>query len=217
VSTPWLKTDRFYDTALSFIHDNYFGQLALDASQMIKNLLIDNEPSNYYIVDLGCGSGILARELSEKGFKVLGVDISEQMLNIAKRKAPKASFIHSSLFDFSIPLCNVVCAIGEPINYLFDTPSDNNPIENLFQRIYRQLNPKGYFIFDILTTEAEKAPITKIMEDEEVTMIVQISVDTTTSILTREMTFFTKEGDHFLKHKEKHRQQLVDRFTIKDS
>jgi 2-polyprenyl-3-methyl-5-hydroxy-6-metoxy-1,4-benzoquinol methylase len=96
------KTDRFYDTALSFIHDNYFGQLALDASQMIKNLLIDNEPSDYYIVDLGCGSGILARELSKKGFKVLGVDISEQMLNIAKRKAPKASFIHSSLFDFSI-------------------------------------------------------------------------------------------------------------------
>jgi hypothetical protein len=55
------------------------------------------------------------------------------------------------------------------------------------------------------------------MEDEEVTMIVQISVDTTTSILTREMTFFKKEGNHFLKHKEKHRQQLFDRFTIKDT
>ena len=209
------KIETFYNAVLSSIHDSYFGQLALDASSLIKRLLKDREPSNRYIVDLGCGSGILAKELSEQGFKVLGVDISEHMLAIAKRKAPKAAFIHSSLFDFSVPLCNVVCAIGESINYVFHNTDNNDTVKNLFQHIYNQLKPKGYFIFDILTTEAQKVPITKVMENEQVTMIVQISVDPTAPILTREITFFTKEGDHYIKHKETHKQQLFDRFKIK--
>ena len=68
----------------------------------------------------------------------------------------------------------------------------------------------------MLTTEAEKASITKIMDNEEMTMIVQNSVDITTSVLTRAMIFFTKEGDHFIKHKETHQQQLFDRLRIRD-
>src|SRR4029453_4211898 len=80
VTPPVEKIEAFYNAALSSIHDSYFGQLALDSSSLIKRLLKDREPSNRYIVDLGCGSGILAKELSEQGFKVLGVDISEHML-----------------------------------------------------------------------------------------------------------------------------------------
>ena len=209
------QINTFYDAALSTIHDSHFGQLAFGASQVIKFLLEDRELSNQLIVDLGCGSGILAKELSEHGVNVLGIDISKQMLNIAKHKAPKATFIQASLFDFPIPSSNIVCAIGEPVNYLFDNKNDYNTVRNLFQHVFNQLKPKGYFIFDLLTTEADKTPTTKIVEKEEMTMIVQISVDITTAVLTRKMTFFTKEGDFYTKHKETHQQQLFDRMKIK--
>jgi SAM-dependent methyltransferase len=210
------QSDIFYDAALSAIHDSYYGQLSFDASQEVKHLLGNIDTSNQYIVDLGCGSGILAKELTEQGFKVLGVDISKHMLKIAKHKAPNATFIQSSLFDFPIPVCNMVCAIGEPINYLFEGMENNPSLENLFQHVYQQLKPKGYFIFDVLTTETDKAPTIKVVENEEMTMIVQISVDIATSVLTRKMTFFTKAGDYFIKHKETHKQKLFDRFKIKD-
>lgn len=205
----------FYDAALSAIHDSHFGQLAFGASQVIKHLLANRASSSQLVIDLGCGSGILAKELSEQGFTVLGIDISKQMLDIARRKAPKATFIQASLFDFPIPSCNIVCAIGEPFNYVFDDTHDYDILKNLFQHVFNQLQPKGYFIFDLLTTDADKASTTKVVEKEEMTMIVQISVDTATAVLTREMTFFTKEGDFYTKHKETHQQQLFDRMKIK--
>jgi SAM-dependent methyltransferase len=213
---PEKQINAIYGAALSAIHDSHFGQLALGASDLIKHLLENKEPASQVIVDLGCGSGILAKELSEQGYTVLGVDISKQMLDIAKRKAPKAAFIQASLFDFSIPVCNVVCAIGEPINYVFGNKNDYDSVRDLFQHIFNQLKPGGYFIFDLLTTEADKMPTKKVVEKEEMTMIVQISVDIATSVLTRNMIFFTKESDFYIKHKEIHQQQLFERTKIKD-
>lgn len=204
----------FYDAALSAIHDSYFGQVAFGASQVIKQLLANRASSGQLVIDLGCGSGILAKELSEQGFTVLGIDLSKQMLDIARRKAPKATFIQASLFHFPIPSCNIVCAIGEPINYVFDDKYGYDIVKNLCRQVFNQLQPQGYFIFDLLTTEADRASTTKVVEKEEMTMIVQISVDTATAVLTREMTFFTKEGNLYTKHKETHQQQLFDRMKI---
>src|SRR5262245_66492478 len=72
------------------------------------------------VVDLGCGSGILAEHLSRDGYNVIGVDISESMITIARQRAPQAQFFVESFTAAEIPPCVAVTAIGEIFNYAFD-------------------------------------------------------------------------------------------------
>ena len=208
---PPAPETAFYGEPLAGIHDRYYGQVALDAAAKIDGLLQGSDPSSQYIIDLGCGSGILEKELSEKGFPVLGVDISPGMLHIAREKAPNAHFVQSSLFDFSIPPCTLVAAIGEAVCYLGEEKDDNDPaIKVLTRNIYEQLAPGGYFIFDVLSTLAEE-PATRMIEKPGLTMFIEISIDRVRQVLSRKMTFFVKQGEAWLKQQETHRQQLFDK------
>ena len=51
---------------------------------------------------------------------MLGVDISEAMLKLARKRAPETRFKRGSLFRTRVPKCAAVTAIGECANYLFD-------------------------------------------------------------------------------------------------
>lgn len=53
------------------------------------------------VLDIGCGAGRDSRELSNKGYSVTGIDLSDNMLTIAKRKAPKAIFSKMDLRDLN--------------------------------------------------------------------------------------------------------------------
>ena len=59
-------------------------------------------PENGKVLDLGCGTGLpYARHLVEKGFDVLGVDISEDMVKVASRNVPEASFVQFSMNEIT--------------------------------------------------------------------------------------------------------------------
>lgn len=49
-------------------------------------------PTSAKILDLGCGSGRDVMLFSKLGYEVIGVDLSEKLIEIAKAKAPKAQF-----------------------------------------------------------------------------------------------------------------------------
>lgn len=50
------------------------------------------KPEGAFVVDLGCGNGMLTKKLAEKGYHVLGVDDSETMLRLAEKTAPEFLF-----------------------------------------------------------------------------------------------------------------------------
>ena len=51
-------------------------------------------PDNAHILDVGCGAGIpTAKFLTQRGIKVTGIDLSETMLNLARKMVPNAEFI----------------------------------------------------------------------------------------------------------------------------
>lgn len=54
--------------------------------------LID-APSNSTVLDLGCGNGALSKVLQEKGFQVIGLDASKELLDIARKNNPEIRFI----------------------------------------------------------------------------------------------------------------------------
>jgi ubiquinone/menaquinone biosynthesis C-methylase UbiE len=59
-------------------------------------------PSNGRILDAGCGNGAYSRILS-KNFEVIGIDISEKQIEIAKQNAPKAKFICQDMTKLTFP------------------------------------------------------------------------------------------------------------------
>ena len=110
----------YYKEDLAFIHDVGFGDFVLKSAPGILDILNRSNIHDGLIVDLGCGSGRWAEQLTRAGYRVLGIDISEAMIRIARRRAPRAEFRIGSLFDVDLPLCNGVTSLGECVNYLFD-------------------------------------------------------------------------------------------------
>jgi ubiquinone/menaquinone biosynthesis C-methylase UbiE len=56
-------------------------------------------PSKSKIADLGCGSGVSARILTEKGFYVIGFDLSRELLEEAKKESPTSSFVYGDILE----------------------------------------------------------------------------------------------------------------------
>ena len=55
-------------------------------------------PEKGKVLDLGCGTGLpYARSLVEKGFDIVGVDLSEDMVKVASKNVPEASFVQLSM------------------------------------------------------------------------------------------------------------------------
>ncbi len=113
-----------YKEDLAYIHDLGFSEYALKSAPGILKILQNNNIKKGLIVDLGCGSGLSAQEFIKAHYHVLGIDISQSMVNLARNRVPKAEFRVESLFKTKIPPCNAVTSIGECLNYLFD--EDNN-------------------------------------------------------------------------------------------
>jgi SAM-dependent methyltransferase len=137
----------FYPADLARIHDEGFGDFARAAACELHRHL----PAEGLIVELGCGTGITSEILVRLGYDVLGVDISADMLAIARRRAPGAEFRQGSLWDAELPRCVGVSAIGEVMNYAADERAGEDRLPDLFARIHDALEPGGVFMFDFAT------------------------------------------------------------------
>ncbi|MEM7794725.1 MAG: hypothetical protein AAF579_09760 [Cyanobacteria bacterium P01_C01_bin.118] len=63
------------------------------------------------------------------------------MVTLASARFPQAQFQTASLFQRYISSCQVVMAIGECLNYLFDPDNNEKVLLQLFERIYQALMP----------------------------------------------------------------------------
>lgn len=135
------------------IHEQVFDHLSDDrvavaaAGELIDQLR-RRDIHEGLVVDLGCGSGLTARRLGEAGYDVLGVDISAEMIELARSNAPGAEFVVASLFDVELPPCAAVTAIGESINEAFHPETASHDITGLTERVFDALMPGGLVMLD---------------------------------------------------------------------
>ena len=107
------------------------------------------------VLDLACGTGSLTCRLAERGYEMIGVDQSEEMLAVAAEKGravqgEKPIFLHQSMQELdlygTIDAC--VCCL-DSVNYV-TRPAD---LRRAFQRVHLFLMPGGVFLFDVNTPE----------------------------------------------------------------
>src|SRR5262245_1421425 len=137
-----------YKDDLAYIHDAGFGHYAANAARVLRDAL-RGKFAGGLVIDLGCGSGILAQKLTGAGYDVLGIDQSAAMIALARKRAPKAHFQHQSFVSAQLPPCVAVTAIGEIFNYLFDGSNTMPRLRNLLRRIFQALSPGGLLLFDV--------------------------------------------------------------------
>ena len=104
------------------------------------------------VVDIACGTGKLTEILAGRGYDVMGIDLSEEMLSIALNRRDKLG--HKTLYlcqdmrEFELyGTAGTFVSVGDSVNYL---TSDADMVK-LFKRINTFLFPRGIFVFDFKT------------------------------------------------------------------
>ena len=164
------------------------------------------------VVDLGCGSGLWARELVDAGYRVLGIDISEAMIELSRNKVPEAEFRLGSLFEVEIPRCQAVTAISEVLNYLFDAENEERGLGRLFRRVHDALVPGGVFVFDVLGPgQVPPGATTKgFSVGEDWAVLSELEEDAGRGTMERRIVSFRKAGECYRRDEEVHRVRLYD-------
>ena len=108
------------------------------------------------VLDLACGTGSLTWELARRGYEMIGVDRSEEMLAQANEKgaeqeaAERPMFLHQSMdrLDLYGTIDACVCCL-DSVNYVTRPAL----LRKAFERVHLFLVPGGVFLFDINTPE----------------------------------------------------------------
>ena len=105
---------------------------------------------NDKILDLACGTGTFATMLKLKGYDSEGLDLSEEIIEIANEKK-KINHLDIPFYVMDMSTFNlnkkydVITCFFDSVNFL----DNKNKIKKMFDQVYRHLNTGGYFIFDI--------------------------------------------------------------------
>jgi SAM-dependent methyltransferase len=203
------KTRDGYREDLAYIHDTGFGFFADGAAPGLLALLRRCSVTRGLVVDLGCGSGLWARELVRAGYEVLGVDYSAAMIALARKKVPQASFVQASYLKVRLPPCDAVTSVGECLNFQFDRHGEGE-LAALFGRVHAALRPGGVFVFDVVEPGRYPPGIpTRVYRTgDDWATLVEIEEDDERQVLTRHITSFRRVGKLYRRSEEVHRLRL---------
>ena len=161
------------------------------------------------VVDLACGTGSVTEILARKGYRVTGVDMSEEMLTEAAMKTmdmlEPPVYSCQLLQNLRLPrgVDMAVCAL-DSLDYILD-PAD---CKEAIRRTYKALNPGGIFIFDVNTPEKLRAMDDQVFldEDDDVYCVWRGEFDEETNICSYGMDLFQREGKMWRRSFEEHRE-----------
>ncbi|UNC91529.1 class I SAM-dependent DNA methyltransferase [Candidatus Contubernalis alkaliaceticus] len=209
------KLAKVYDYLMSGVDYN-------DWADYIFTIAVKFGLNPKVILDLACGTGNSSLSLAKKGYQVIGVDISPEMLEVAKRKAAaekiKIEFIQQDMRQLKLPYSHsidMVTAYQDGLNYMLE---DSDLLEVL-KRVYQILSPGGLFIFDI--NSVDKLPAssgeTTCYDEEQMTLIWESSYDKQGDIWEIVLTGFLKrDNGYYEKFKETHREKYHTRSKVLD-
>ena len=163
------------------------------------------------IVDLACGTGGVTNLLAAGGYQVTGVDISEDMLYVAREKARRSglqvSYVCQDMSKLTLhrPVDAVLC-MCDGFNYILT----EEKLKQTLERVHRYLNPGGILVFDISSYYKLSSVLgNRVMADtnEDVSLIWLNHFDKEAQLLEMNLTFFEKQDELYRRTEETHIQR----------
>lgn len=164
------------------------------------------------VVDLGCGTGTLTQLLAKKGYDMIGIDNSQEMLNIAMRKKEQEGleilYLCQDMQEMELySTVGTVISVCDSVNYLLQ----EEELVQTFRQVNNYLFPGGVFIFDFNTLYKYQEIIgdTTIAENrEDCSFIWENYFHEEEQINEYDLTIFVREStDQFRKFTETHYQR----------
>jgi SAM-dependent methyltransferase len=145
----------YYRHDLALVHHRGFSFHAELCAPGIIEVLSEVRAREGLVLELGCGSGLLTRQLVATGHRVIATDASPAMLDIARELVGDEvdELRQLTLPDDPVPQADAIVAIGHPINYL----PDADAIDRALVAIAGAVRPGGLVAFDICDLEWGRA------------------------------------------------------------
>ncbi|MGB0679540.1 MAG: class I SAM-dependent methyltransferase [Polyangiales bacterium] len=145
----WFR-DFFSDDYLRTVRTPTPAQVTRQADFIEQTLGLERGAA---ILDVGCGLGLQAVELSKRGYLVVGLDLSLPMLSRAAEEAQdqnvQINFLHADMRELSFDgAFDAIVCLGTTFGYFDD---DTNAL--VIQRMYRALKPMGLLLLDVMNRD----------------------------------------------------------------
>lgn len=167
-------------------------------------------------LDLACGTGEIALALAKAGLNVHGVDLSQEMLNLAVDKARRAgvtvTFEAGDLRKFAITHYDVVTCASDGLNYV-----PTKDIKPLMQRVAVCMDGDGRFVFDVSTPYKLREVLgdNVFYEDyDDLTYYWENKWSNRTKSVNMTLTFFEREGETYRRSEDMQKQYAHDMDAI---
>ena len=178
----------------------------------ITSLLQEYQISEGLLLDLGCGTGTLTEALSKKGYDMIVIDASLEMLEIAMEKhlasGSNTLYLLQDMRNFELyGTVKAIISICDSINYILTLEE----LIQVFSLVNNYLDPKGIFLFDLNTeykyhTLLADNTIAEAREDSS--FIWENYYDPDTKINEYHLTLFLKEKEElYHRYTETHYQR----------
>ncbi|MCS7204441.1 MAG: class I SAM-dependent methyltransferase [Leptospiraceae bacterium] len=140
-NTDWDAQAKWYDGIVGEKGSYYHHEVIIPT--LLKEM---GNLENQSVLDLGCGQGFFCRILSEKKAKVVGIDLSQELIRLAKKypndriqyyvaNAEELSFLHDEMFDFIVSILSL---------------GNMRDLDKVFREVARLLKTTGKFYFVII-------------------------------------------------------------------
>lgn len=216
-------------TSFAQVYDLFMDNVPYEEwSEYVIALLNEYQISDGLVLDLGCGTGKMTRLLSQAGYDMIGIDNSEDMLEIAQEyqyqqvtedadeNKKQILYLLQDMREFELyGTVQAVISICDSMNYLLE----EEDLLETFRLVNNYLDPKGIFIFDMNTCYkyAELLGEQTIAENrEEGSFIWDNYFDEEEQINQYDLTLFIQEEEGlYRKYEETHYQRAYELDTIK--
>jgi len=134
------RLSQVYDYGWYKFPEQYLG--------LIEELLDEHDIREARILDIACGTGMLAISLAKRGHVVQGIDISQEMIALARSKSAgmlNVSFEVQDMTDLMVhDKFDLITCAYDAINYVLDIDG----LKTMFARVALSLDKSGLFVFD---------------------------------------------------------------------
>ncbi|TCT14341.1 methyltransferase family protein [Natranaerovirga pectinivora] len=204
------------------VYDEFMDEVPYeDWSNYIQLLIDEYNIKPKLVLDLGCGTGNITELLSQKGYDMIGIDNSEEMLMIAKEKARDKKleilYLNQDMREFELyGTVDLVISICDSINYILE----EEELLEVFKLVNNYLDPGGLFIFDMNTEFKYKNILgenTFASNNEKCSYIWDNYYDEEEQINEYNLTLFVEEENNlYRKYEEEHYQKAYSIDTIRN-
>lgn len=209
-------------TSFASVYDTFMDNIPYEEwAEYLIGLLREYDITDGLVLDLGCGTGNMTERLAASGYDMIGVDNSEEMLDIAMGKRAVSGhdilYLLQDMRAFELyGTVKAIVSICDSMNYI----TEEEDLLEVFRLVNNYLDPQGIFVFDFNTTYKYQEVLGNqtIAEDrDDCSFIWDNYYDEEEQINEYALSLFVKDetSELYRKYEEVHYQKAYDLDTIK--